>query len=575
MHFFNGGAPILHVTARENNVMDIFCTSITNAPWKTSHSNYIAGNNYYLACAEYSGKIKLPFSENWIILSRVEYNMTVSWSPPNWLWGYFIPVGLLLLTWGGLDKQQARRVTSLAGFSLAITALCYWAVGFAFHMGGAQAVLPDNPALEGLGVLYTLVPDQPGWGFIGLDGFFLAGNAIGPAVYGYFLTYLPLLATSVLFISFAMQKFRRSLVLMTAVLVAALVVPVALCWVWGSGWLAHLGETMGFGYGFVDFGGGSLVFWLPAMLLLGFLLVQPGRLSGRLSLQNPPVTHHPLVANIGALLLGIGWMGWILSNPFHIAGANIYWQRTALSLILGMAGAVLSSQLYAWLVMGAPEALLAARGLSAGWAALMVGAPFLSPWLAFVLGLLSGFVFPFIQSAAESFAKFQQAAATLAMGITAGPMGVFSVVLFADGSWGQGWNNIVRIAEAVSPDTTSSLSGVAGIFVTRDLAQLKAQVVGLAALGLWGLFWGVIIGIFARIFAPVETPGKANTVASTADSIAEPVQVDKFSELKPASGADTSEGLQPEGLSGEEDALQPPGLTVQENMAAGAVHDQA
>jgi Amt family ammonium transporter len=501
--------------------------------------------------------------------------MTVSWSPPNWLWGYFVPVGLLLLTWGGLERRQARHVTSLAGFSLAITALCYWAVGFAFHMGGAQAVQPDNPSLEGLGVLYTLVPDQPGWGFIGLDGFFLAGSAIGPEVYGYFLAYLPLLATSVLFISLAMHKFHRLLVLMTAVLAATVVLPVALCWVWGSGWLAHLGETMDFGYGFVDFGGGSLVFWLPAILLLGFFLLQPGRLSKKRLLRNPPATYHPLVANIGALILGIGWMGWILSNPFHIADANIYWQRTAFSLVLGMAGAVLSSQLYAWLVMGAPEALLAARGMAAGWAALMVGAPFLSPWLAFILGLFSGFVFPFIQYAAESFTKFQLAAATLAMGITAGPLGVFSVVLFADGRWGQGWNNIGRNAEVVSPDAASLLSGVAGVFVTRDLAQLKAQVIGLVALGLWGLFWGVAMGLFSRVFARGETPGEEDAATGTVDSDNEPAQVEKFSDLPPADRTDTSEGLQPEVLPGEEEAHRSTEFTAQENVTAGAVHDQA
>lgn len=425
--------------------------------------------------------------------------MTANWSPPNWLWGYFIPIGLLLLTWGGLNPRKARRITSLAGFSLAITALCYWAVGFAFHMGGAQAIHPDNPALKGLGVLFTLIPDQPGWGFVGLNAFFLSGDAIGPEVYGYFLSYLPLVATSVLFISLALDEMRRWLVLLASVLAAAVVIPVALCWVWGSGWLAHLGETMGFGYGYVDFGGGSLILWIPSLMVLGILLVQkPGPTQANLP-ATPPTTYAPLASNFGALLMGIGWMGWTLSNPFHIAGANLYWERTALSVVLGMAGAALTSQLYAWLIVGAPEVLIAARGLTAGWAVVLVGAPFVPPWLSLILGLLSGLIFPFVHYAVESRSRLRSAAAFLTMGSIAGPIGALSVALFADGLWGQGWNNFGIGVDAAFANSAQTQLGVAGLFVTKDAAQLKAQIIGLAALGLWGLLWGAAFGLFARV----------------------------------------------------------------------------
>ena len=424
-----------------------------------------------------------------------------NWSPPNWLWGYFIPVGLILLTWGGLTPRKARRITSLAGLSLAITALCYWAVGFAFHMGGAQTIHPDNPALKDLSVLFTLIPDQPGWGFVGLDAFFLSGDAIGAEVYGYFLSYLPLVATSVLLVSLALVDMRRWLVLLSSVIMAAVVMPVALCWVWGSGWLAHLGETMGFGYGYVDFGGGSVILWVPALMSLGILMVQKSHAIRNSTPVTPPTTYAPLVSNVGALLLGIGWMGWILSNPFHIAGANVNWERAALSIVLGMAGAVLTSQLYAWLIIGSPEVLLAARGLAAGWAVLLAGAPFLAPWLSFILGLLSGLIFPFVHYAIESRTNLRSAAATLAMGLTAGPIGAFSVALFADGRWGQGWNTMASTVDSAIASTTQVPLGVSGVFMTRDATQLKAQVIGLGALGLWGLFWGVVFGFFVRIMS--------------------------------------------------------------------------
>ncbi len=427
--------------------------------------------------------------------------MTANWSPPNWLWGFFIPIGLLFLTWGGLNPRKARRVTYLAGYSLAITALCYWAVGFAFHMGGAQAVYPDNPILKGLSRLYTLIPDHPGWGFIGLNAFFLSGNAIGPEIYGFFLSYLPLVATAVLLVSLALVEMDRWLGLLASVLAAAVVIPVPLCWVWGSGWLAHLGETMGFGHGYVDFGGGSLILWVPGLLALGILFVQKRHTAQRDQTVTPPTTYAPLASNFGALLMGIGWMGWTLSNPFHVAGANLDWGRTALSLVLGMSGAALTSQLYAWLIVGAPEVLIAARGLTAGWAVILIGAPFITPWLSLILGLLSGIIFPFIHYAIESNVRLHSAAASLAIGLTAGPVGALSVALFADGRWGQGWNSFGKGTEAALANTAQTQLGIAGFFVTKGTGQFKAQIIGLAVLGLWGLFWGVIVGLFARVIS--------------------------------------------------------------------------
>lgn len=449
--------------------------------------------------------------------------MSVNWSPPFWLWGYFIPVGLLLLNWGSLPPRKARQVTSLAGFALTISALCYWAVGFAFHMGGAQVIQPDNAALQGLDRLYTLVPDQPGWGVVGLAGFFLTGDAIGPEVYGFFLAYLPILTTSVLLISLVLVQLQRWLAVLVSFVVATIVVPVALCWVWGSGWLANLGTTMGFGYGYVDFGGGSLIVWLPSVMLLGVLFFQ--RPDARLQHEEeaPREAYEPLVAHLGALLMGIGWMGWTLSNPFHIISANLHWGRTALNMVLGMAGAALTSQLYAWLILGTPQALIAARGLAAGWVTLIIAAPFLSPWLALLLGMISGAIFPFIHYAVETRAKLRIAAATLSIGLTSGPLGVLGVAVFANGRWGQGWNNVNRIAGGSGLNLSQNSQGIAGIFASRDMAQLKAQVVGLAALGLWGVVFGGVVGIVARVLSPQKYSGLDSDLAAGGTSLSEPV----------------------------------------------------
>jgi ammonia channel protein AmtB len=126
------------------------------------------------------------------------------------------------------------------------------------------------------------------------------------------------------------------------------------------------------------------------MLALGVLSVQPRGAAEPPA--TPPPAHFPLLANLGVLFLGIGWCGWTLAGPFHLSGVTWDVNRAALSALLGMAGATLTAQLYAWLVTGELESLLAARGLAAGWEPRWP-APFLPPWAALIVGLLAGLIF--------------------------------------------------------------------------------------------------------------------------------------------------------------------------------------
>ncbi len=407
----------------------------------------------------------------------------------EWLWGYLIPLGLMMLIWGGLSPRKARRVTPIAATSIAFTVLGYWAVGFALHMGGARPVTQD-PALAGLDRLFSIVPDDPGWGIVGLSGFFLGGDAMTPTVFGLFLAYLPLIATGVLLVTLALAHTRRWVMATSGFLAGAFVIPVAACWMWGGGWLARLGETLALGHGFVDFGGSTLALWLPGMMVLPILLLQPRMKLSTASA--PPPIYAPLIANLGALLMGIGWLGWELSRPFHVAGAQLDWQRTAVNVLLGMSGAAITAQLYAWLMMGRPEALLASQGLGAGWGAVVAGAPFVPTWAAVSIGLVAGLLFPLVHYGVSVGLRVRDAAAATALAMTSGPLGLLGLALLADGRWGQGWNGI-----GVSPEGAFVGPGVAGVLVSRSSGQLSAQLAGLVAVGLWGLLWGGLLGVIA------------------------------------------------------------------------------
>jgi Amt family ammonium transporter len=121
----------------------------------------------------------------------------------------------------------------------------------------------------------------------------------------------------------------------------------------------------------------------------------------------------------------------------------------------------------------------------------LAAAPFVPPWAALVIGLLGGFLFSFVLYLTNVVMRLRDAAATVAFGLVGGLWGLLSVALFADGQAGQGWNGITA---------TSGDGGVIGVIFGGGAGQLMAQLVGIVAVGLWGLLWG---GLFRRKLAPV------------------------------------------------------------------------
>ena len=418
-----------------------------------------------------------------------------TWLPA--LLGYLIPVGLFLLAWGGMEPQRARRAATVGALALALAALGYFAVGFAFHLGGAS-VVGDQPGLGGLDALYGGGGEKE-WGLIGLSGFFLAGDAATPEAMALFVNYLPMVATAVLLVVLSAHGGARGWqIALGGLMVAAVLFPIVACWAWGGGWLANLGDTVSRGHGFVDYAGSGVVYLLGGLAALGALVALGQRLPPGEpgEAEEMPPAHFPLLANLGAVLLGLGLLGWSLSVPFHVAGAELNLPRVAVNIVLAGAGAILASQVYCWFAVGHADALMSARGAAAGFIAIAAGAPFVPPWAALVTGVLAGLLLPVGVYLVERVLRLPDATATVALGVTAGLLGLLIVPLFADGLWGQGWNTV-----GLQEYQTEGGKGVtgffpAGVFERGDgPGQLVAQLAGIGAIGVlaflvgWLTFW--------------------------------------------------------------------------------------
>jgi Amt family ammonium transporter len=421
--------------------------------------------------------------------------MTIeTWLPA--LLGYLIPIGFFLLGWGGMRPKQAHQATTRALSALAVAVLGYFAVGFAFHLGGA-AVVADLPGLEGLNRLINYEEGALNWGLLGVEGFFLAGGADSPAARGVFVNYLPLVITAVLLPTLSLDRRVRGLqVLVVGLLVAALIFPLVACWAWGGGWLAALGLTVERGHGLVDYAGSGIVYLIGGLVAMGGMIAAGRREESDEGAEMPPA-HFPLLANLGFFLFLLGWMGWSLSVPFHTAGSSIDPARVAISGILAVSGAVLTCLGYCWLTLGRADPLMMARAAAAGLVAVSASAPFIPPWAALAVGAVAGVLLPVSVYVVNRTLRLRDRTAAVAMTVLAGALGLLAVGFFADGVWGQGWNGVGLDAyrEVAGQGVTGFLA--AAPFLGDGPGQTIAQLLGL----------GVIVPLgFIGGWLPVKLP---------------------------------------------------------------------
>jgi Amt family ammonium transporter len=450
------------------------------------------------------------------------------WLPA--LLGYLIPVGLFLLAWGGMEPQRARRAATVGALALALAALGYFAVGFAFHLGGAK-VVDNQPAYAGLDGLWG-----PGerWGLVGARGFLLLGDDLTPEALALFVNYVPMVATAVLLVVLSVHgRAKGWQAVLGGLMVAAVLFPIVACWAWGGGWLANIGYAIVEGgqpaqHGFVDHSGSGVVYLLGGLAALGALVALGQRLPrGKLGEpEEMPPAHFPLLANLGALLFGLGLLGWSLSEPFHVAGAVLNPARIGVNGVLAGAGAILTSQLYCWLALGHADALMSARGAAAGFIAIAAGAPFVPPLAALVTGVVAGLLLPVGVYLVERVLRLPDTTATVALGIVAGLLGLLIVPLFADGLWGQGWNGIGL--EEYQTEAGKGVTGFfpSGVFEHSDgRGQLVAQLAGAGSIGALAFLGGWLS--FLLLNLPYRRPWERWTGAQIAVSEATTAQEER------------------------------------------------
>ncbi len=479
-----------------------------------------------------------------------------------------LPVGLILLISSAMPEEQAPAVAINLLMTWSVAALAYFGVGFAFHFGGIAQVSP-RPDLSGL--YWEWYPlDQSVdvemarlWGLVALRGWALSGEAATPGAFQLFLNHLSLVGAAALIPVGALpQRGRGMAAVLVGLLTGTIIYPLVGNWLWGGGWLASLGASLGLGHGLVDFGGASVIFLSGSMVTLAALIFlkltpdqasqaepvevvvttgleshltvyedEPADLAEEMLEATPmPSAYLPILSMLGTGLIFLGWFG--LATGAHIPTAvNFNPAQAAINGLLAALGAALTAAGYSWFTTREFNPLMTSRGLVAGLVVAMAGAPFVPIWVVVITGLVMGLLLP---SLVYLFDRGLRLGDQLGMLATYGVSAIVSLLLvslFADGRAGQGWNGIGLTAyHDVEGQGVSGLVVGPG-FATDWPGQFQAQLLGAGAMILWTLVVSFLlfhtITVVARAWArtglelaapslPVPaSPGESNPPASS------------------------------------------------------------
>jgi Amt family ammonium transporter len=419
----------------------------------------------------------------------------------------FMQAGFALLTCGLVRKKNAGHLMMLNFAAYVFAFLAYYAVGYAFQFG-AVAVNAAPANLGGLPTLNHFLIGSGSWGFLGGKGFFLAGPAYDTGSNVFSLFEVVFMETAGYIIVGAIcERITFWSFLLCELFIGAILYPVFGCWVWGGGWMSQLGSTMNLGHGYVDFAGSTVVHAVGGFCALALAVILGPRLGkyGPDGKPRPFPAHNIVYVVVGTFILLFGWMGF---NPGSTLGAtdlriSVVAINTNLAAIAGSAVAMLL-----WYFMfGKPDITMACNGMLAGLVAITAPCAFVSPTSATIIGVIAGVIVCYGVLFFERVVKVDDPCGAISVHGLCGWFGAVSVGIFADGTYGAGWNGV----------GAASYLGHAGQGVTGllygDTHQFLVQLGGATLCAIWA--FGATFAVFTvvdkiksmRVTAEVEEEG--------------------------------------------------------------------
>jgi len=356
----------------------------------------------------------------------------------------FMQAGFALLTCGLVRRKNAGHLMMLNFAAYVFAFLAYYAVGYAFQFG-AVAINNAPSNIGGTPTLNQFLIGGGSWGFLGGKGFFMSGPAYDASANTMMLFQVVFMETAgYIIVGSICERITFGAFLLCELFVGALLYPIFGCWVWGGGWMSQLGATMGLGHGYVDFAGSTVVHAVGGFCAMALAVILGPRL-GKYDAQGRPVpfpAHNLAFVVIGTFILLFGWVGF---NPGSTLGAtdlriSIVAVNTNLAAVAGSASALL-----VWyFLFGKPDITMACNGMLAGLVAITAPCAFVSAGSAVIIGAIAGAIVCGGVLLNERVLKVDDPCGAISVHGFCGWFGAVAVGIFADGSYGSGWNGVGR-----------------------------------------------------------------------------------------------------------------------------------
>ena len=443
-----------------------------------------AGKPTLLEIAEQAGKNKISINMMWTLLTGFLV--------------MFMQAGFALVETGFTRAKNVAH-TMMMNFMIYVIGMTgYWIMGYALQMGGVGALA----TLGGTGVLdseFTVTLFGKEFGLFGMKGFFLAGSSYDVAVFTLFLFQMVFMDTAATIPTGAMaERWKFSSFVVFGFFLSMISYPLFANWVWGGGWLSQLGKNFGLGHGHVDFAGSSVVHMVGGVTALAGAMVLGPRIGkyNKDGTANPIPGHNIPMGLLGCFILAFGWFGF---NPGStLAGTDLRIAVVAVNTMLASASGALAAMAYMWIRFGKPDPSMIANGFLAGLVAITAPCAFVSSFWAFVIGLVAGLLLCWGVFFVENSLKVDDPVGAIAVHGVNGAWGVISLGIFADGTYGDGFNGV---------------EGTVRGLLYGGGSQLAAQVVGtLTCFGFifsvsWVFFKAMDMVMGMRVSAEEEMEG--------------------------------------------------------------------
>jgi ammonium transporter, Amt family len=388
----------------------------------------------------------------------------------------FMQVGFAMFETGFTRAKNAVNTMAMNLIIYPIGLFGFWTVGYALMMGGV-----DNwPSLGGSPQAHrelSIVIGGHSYGLIGFAKFALVSVSHEPSSLAMFLFAVVFMDTAATIPTGAMaERWKFSAFFVYGLFISMFLYPLFGNWVWGGGWLSQLGVNLGLGHGDVDFAGSSVVHMTGGVAALaGVITLGPRigkfRRDGAIGLLPG---HNLPMAVVGTLILAFGWFGFNTGSTLAASDPRI--GIIAVNTMLASAGGTLSAMLYLWHRYHKPDVPMACNGLLGGLVSITAPCAFVTPEAAVMIGVIAGLIVVASVLLIERRFHIDDPVGAISVHGACGIWGALALGLFADGSYGTGWNGVAGPVRGL-------LYGDAGQFAS----QLIGVVVNIVVI--FGLAW--------------------------------------------------------------------------------------